>query len=980
MGVHIISISKSKVNVKVLEKIRGQFDSSQIFLMVDLIDKLSKEKPYQGLNVFYNAHLTLSSLLQIEALVVSGANVTVTCSPGLKCDPQVAAILNEANLPITDYNSIGHANCDIGLDCCGGLLAIASSKYGMIELTQTGVNKYNQYKPNYPVISIDDTEVKLLETLLGTGDGFVRGFHRLANTGLLGKNFVVVGYGKVGQGVVKSLLPFTKNITIIDRDIRNINNVHSTTAVYDINDTSNVVKALQEAFCIVTATGEQHIMSKYFERDMIGAKYLANMGSEDEWGDKFTADEVLYNKMPINFCLDYPTQLLFLDPIFYSQIVAIDELLNNSLQPGICHVPSAKIQLNIIMRWLLRHYQSAHADDHLENILYNLPAFVYWKDLDSVYSGCNMNFAKAAGLDSPQKIVGKTDHELPWRTTETDLYRSGDKEAFKGNSLINFEETQLQADGTHKTVLASKIPLRNQDKQIVGVLGIYADISDRKEKERLEIVNQAHSIHAKEQEKFVKVVGQMAHDIRSPLSTLKTIVQTADELAEQKRVTLRRAVINIEDITNHMLNRYKPKESKLTQNNQRQYVLVSVILAEIASERRYRYQNSAIQFDLVITTPQVNNFLFIQIEPSNLRRMLSNLINNAAEALPKTGGKIILELSSGNEWVEISVIDNGIGISLEKLQQIRQKIGVKTSKKSGFGIGLTQVFDVLETNYGEFDISSSTVGDHHGTTVSIKFPKAKIPNWIATEINLTPDDVIVVVDDDMSIHGAWDSRIAYILEKFPSIEVKHFMSGREALEFIDVLKCENDNVCLLSDYELLNQDIDGLEIIRQSGVKRSLLVTSHYTDCQVRKSAAKMGVKVLPKELVCSIPLKIKRPKYKSGQLVNVHMIFVDDESEVVEGIIADHYSHLITDYYSTPFELLKEIDKYPKDVKIIMDNNYSSGGEICPISGYALAEKLHAAGYTNLYLYSWETCQVPDYVTFILKTDKEVMARLDQL
>lgn len=497
----------------------------------------------------------------------------------------------------------------------------------------------------------------------------------------------------------------------------------------------------------------------------------------------------------------------------------------------------------------------------------------------------------------------------------------------------------------------------------------------------LQLKNEAFQITVTEQEKFKKIVGQVAHDIRSPISTLQTLVQTTEELPEQKRITLRRAIINIEDITNHMLTHYKPEESILTENNQRQYVLVSVILAEIISERRYRYQNSPIQFELIINNPQVNNFVFIQIEPSNLRRMLSNIINNSIEALPEEGGKVILTLKSTNEWIEIEVADNGKGIPFEALHNLRQKIAIKTSKKGGFGIGLTQVFDVVESNYGEFEIYSTDVGENHGTAVSIKFPKSKAPNWLAHEINIAPDDIIIIVDDDTSIHGAWDSRINYIVEKFPTIEVKHFIDGKEALDFIDVVSSSKDHICLLSDYELLNQNINGLDIIEQSGVKRAILVTSHYTNPQVREDANKIGVKILAKELAHSIPLKIKRPKYKPGEIANVHMVFVDDEPELVEGIIIDYYSHLIIDFYINPIELLKEIDRYPKDTKIIMDINYQDGNEVCPIGGYKLAEMLHEKGYTKLYMYSWESSNyVPQYVTFILKTDRETIAQLGHL
>lgn len=110
-------------------------------------------------------------------------------------------------------------------------------------------------------------------------------------------------------------------------------------------------------------------------------------------------------------------------------------------------------------------------------------------------------------------------------------------------------------------------------------------------------------------------------------------------------------------------------------------------------------------------------------------------------------------------------------------------------------------------------------------------------------------------------------------------------------------------------------------------------------------------------------------------------MVFVDDEREFVKNIIADHYSDLLIDIYSNPYEFLKNADNYPKDTKIILDNNYHSGYDLLlPISGIMIAKELHEKGFTKLYLYSWETCDTPNYLTLILKTDLEKMANLDKL
>ena len=97
-------------------------------------------------------------------------------------------------------------------------------------------------------------------------------------------------------------------------------------------------------------------------------------------------------------------------------------------------------------------------------IMRYLPGYVYWKDTNSVYLGCNENFAHVAGLNSIEEIVGKTDYDLVWGETEAEIFRQGDMEALNGKSKVNFEEPQLQSNGKHATVLATKIPLRDAQK------------------------------------------------------------------------------------------------------------------------------------------------------------------------------------------------------------------------------------------------------------------------------------------------------------------------------------------------------------------------------------------------------------------------------------------------------------------------------------------------------------------------------------
>jgi PAS domain S-box-containing protein len=122
--------------------------------------------------------------------------------------------------------------------------------------------------------------------------------------------------------------------------------------------------------------------------------------------------------------------------------------------------------------------------DLFENILSNVPASIFWKDRDSVYLGSNDRFVRDTGLQGPDEIVGKTDYDFAWTREQADSYRDCDRKVMdSGEAMLNIEETQLQGDGTEVHVITSKVPLLDASGQVRGMLGVYMDISKRKQAE-----------------------------------------------------------------------------------------------------------------------------------------------------------------------------------------------------------------------------------------------------------------------------------------------------------------------------------------------------------------------------------------------------------------------------------------------------------------------------------------------------------------
>ena len=120
----------------------------------------------------------------------------------------------------------------------------------------------------------------------------------------------------------------------------------------------------------------------------------------------------------------------------------------------------------------------------LHAVLNSIPARVFWKDRNLLYLGCNTPFARDAGFERPEDIIGKDDHAMGWRE-QAELYQADDRLVIEsGIARLNIEEPQTTPSGEQIYLLTSKLPLRDADGVIVGVLGTYHDITDRKKAEK----------------------------------------------------------------------------------------------------------------------------------------------------------------------------------------------------------------------------------------------------------------------------------------------------------------------------------------------------------------------------------------------------------------------------------------------------------------------------------------------------------------
>jgi two-component system cell cycle sensor histidine kinase/response regulator CckA len=131
-----------------------------------------------------------------------------------------------------------------------------------------------------------------------------------------------------------------------------------------------------------------------------------------------------------------------------------------------------------------KHQASEHAAWQLfASVIDAIPARVFWKDKSLAYLGCNAAFARDAGLADPKDIVGKDDHQMPWRD-QAEAYRADDRTVIEtGRAKLLIEEPQTTPEGNSISLLTSKLPLRGPRGEVTGVLGTYFDVTERKRAE-----------------------------------------------------------------------------------------------------------------------------------------------------------------------------------------------------------------------------------------------------------------------------------------------------------------------------------------------------------------------------------------------------------------------------------------------------------------------------------------------------------------
>jgi PAS domain S-box-containing protein len=347
----------------------------------------------------------------------------------------------------------------------------------------------------------------------------------------------------------------------------------------------------------------------------------------------------------------------------------------------------------------------------LELVMNNIPQFIFWKDRNSVYLGCNKNQAKVAGLNSPEEIVGKTDFDLPWKKEEAELFRECDQRVMNsGVGEYHIIEQQFQSDGKQAWVDTNKVPLFDLKGNVIGILGTYEDITARKQAEE-----EIRTLNAKLEERVRERTAQLevanreldafthsaSHDLRGPLNRISGFSEAlledhSAQLDRQGKDYLQRISNSSQqmgELIDDLLKLSRFSQQQISHEPIEISVLVNIYLKELQSS------NPARQVETLITPG-----LVVEGDTALLRIALENLLNNAWKF---SAGKNPARIEFGNEvqrGKEVFYIrDNGTGFDMkhaEKLFAAFQRLhDAKTYP--GTGIGLSIVSRIIKRHGGE---------------------------------------------------------------------------------------------------------------------------------------------------------------------------------------------------------------------------------------------------------------------------------------
>jgi two-component system, cell cycle sensor histidine kinase and response regulator CckA len=394
--------------------------------------------------------------------------------------------------------------------------------------------------------------------------------------------------------------------------------------------------------------------------------------------------------------------------------------------------------------------------------------------------------------------------------------------------MIDKEETLIRPDGSQQVILTTKLPFRDSNGKIVGLVGYGRDITERRKLE--EQFRQSQKMEA-----IGRLSGGIAHDFNNILTVIQgnaSLMQNAQLKPDEKSDCLTQIVRASEraaDLTRQLL-----------MFSRKQVMQPSNLNLNEVVEHATKMLQRILGEDITLQSSYTSNLPAIHADTGMVEQVLLNLVVNARDAMP-SGGR--LTIVTGTEMVDekhtqqnpdakagshvrLTVTDTGCGIAPEILHRIFEPFFTTKEVGKGTGLGLATVYGIIHQHHGWITVSSEV---NKGTTFRIYFPAlagASIPKKTAPIVSqfARGTETILVVEDEPPVRLLVNN----LLQRC-GYNVLQAESGVAALK---VWREHKDDIQLVLTDIIMPDNMTGIELagrLQADKPKLKIIFTSGYS-------------------------------------------------------------------------------------------------------------------------------------------------------
>jgi PAS domain S-box-containing protein len=347
-------------------------------------------------------------------------------------------------------------------------------------------------------------------------------------------------------------------------------------------------------------------------------------------------------------------------------------------------------EFNSISYELSQSFEALEASKlFLERLIDSVPVRIFWKDLNGNYLGANDLFVQDTGVKSKAELLGITDYDLPWTKEEADAFRADDLEVMTlDKPKKNFEELQTSPIGIKRVLLTSKVPLKNGEGEIIGLLGVYYDITTMKQLQKELKDKELLLMHQSKMAAMGEMLENIAHQWKQPLSLISTIssgLKLKLELNDLNNEYLIESTEQIMQATKLLSNTVDDFRDFYKKDKTLKRFNLSNIIEKTTKLFSSKIKNRDI--DLVL---ELGNYEIVGYENEFVQVVL-NILHNAIDALDAASvvQKVIkISIKQQDNYINVVFQDSAQGIKKEILPKVFDARFTTKEKQGGSGIGL----------------------------------------------------------------------------------------------------------------------------------------------------------------------------------------------------------------------------------------------------------------------------------------------------